>query len=122
MSLAVWWMDGVDGVSPNGEGVSCTDSESQETSLRKRARPACRPQVPITSELGCVTPWLVVPGPWSDKEITHHARALAEGGWVGGWARSRCCLTAAPSRLPQVDGDMPSPPLYHVPAPPLPSP
>ena len=27
-----------------------------------------------------MTPWLVVPGPWEDKEIQHHARALAEGG------------------------------------------
>lgn len=35
------------------------------------------PQVPITSELGCVTPWLVVPGPWSEAEVTHHARQLA---------------------------------------------
>lgn len=36
-------------------------------------------QVPITSELGCVTPWLVVPGPWSEAELEHHARALTEG-------------------------------------------
>lgn len=35
-------------------------------------------KVPITSELGCVTPWIVVPGPWSDEEIVHHARALTE--------------------------------------------
>ena len=35
----------------------------------------------MTSELGCVTPWLVVPGAWSDKEITHHARQLSEGQW-----------------------------------------
>lgn len=36
-------------------------------------------QVPISSELGCVTPWLVVPGEWSEKELTHQSRALAEG-------------------------------------------
>lgn len=36
-------------------------------------------KVPITSELGCVTPWLLVPGPWNEAEITHHARALAQG-------------------------------------------
>lgn len=62
---------------------------------QQRARmPASRPaaqhaplpsplQVPITSELGCVTPWLVTPGPWSAKEIEHHARALAEGVEIG---------------------------------------
>ncbi len=28
----------------------------------------------ITSELGCVTPLLIVPGPWSDADIDYHAR------------------------------------------------
>ncbi|PSC71464.1 NAD-dependent aldehyde dehydrogenase [Micractinium conductrix] len=46
---------------------------------RRRAANDPLLKVPITSELGCVTPWLVVPGPWEDKEIQHHARALAEG-------------------------------------------
>lgn len=32
---------------------------------------------PITSELGCVTPILVVPGPWSDSEIEFQARHVA---------------------------------------------
>ncbi|MDP6935160.1 MAG: aldehyde dehydrogenase family protein, partial [Myxococcota bacterium] len=32
---------------------------------------------PITSELGCVTPVLVVPGPWSDAELTYQARNIA---------------------------------------------
>lgn len=36
------------------------------------------PQVPMHSELGCVTPWLVAPGPWSEAELEHHARALAQ--------------------------------------------
>ncbi|MCB9679491.1 MAG: aldehyde dehydrogenase [Alphaproteobacteria bacterium] len=31
----------------------------------------------ITSELGCVSPVLVVPGDWSDKELDHHARQIA---------------------------------------------
>jgi len=31
----------------------------------------------ITSELGCVSPVLVVPGDWSDKELEHHARQVA---------------------------------------------
>lgn len=31
----------------------------------------------ITSELGCVSPVLVVPGPWTDKEIDYQARQIA---------------------------------------------
>lgn len=31
----------------------------------------------ITSELGCVSPVLIVPGPWSDDELEHHARQVA---------------------------------------------
>ncbi len=31
----------------------------------------------ITSELGCVSPVLVVPGPWSDAELDYHARQVA---------------------------------------------
>ena len=34
-------------------------------------------QVPVTSELGCVTPWMVVPGPWTAKELQHYAKHLA---------------------------------------------
>jgi acyl-CoA reductase-like NAD-dependent aldehyde dehydrogenase len=32
---------------------------------------------PFTAELGCVTPVLVVPGPWSDHEIDYQARQVA---------------------------------------------
>ena len=32
---------------------------------------------PITSELGCVSPVLVVPGDWSDAELEHQARQVA---------------------------------------------
>ncbi len=32
---------------------------------------------PITSELGNVTPIIVVPGPWSDADVEHHARNIA---------------------------------------------
>jgi acyl-CoA reductase-like NAD-dependent aldehyde dehydrogenase len=31
----------------------------------------------ITSELGCVSPVLVVPGPWSDKQLDYQARQVA---------------------------------------------
>ena len=31
----------------------------------------------FTSELGCVTPWIVEPSAWSAAQLVHHARALA---------------------------------------------
>ena len=31
----------------------------------------------ITSELGCVTPTIVVPGPWSEAELRYHAEHIA---------------------------------------------
>jgi acyl-CoA reductase-like NAD-dependent aldehyde dehydrogenase len=33
--------------------------------------------IPITSELGAITPWIIVPAAWSDAEIEHHAKYLA---------------------------------------------
>ncbi|WP_310489032.1 aldehyde dehydrogenase family protein [Chamaesiphon sp. VAR_69_metabat_338] len=50
-----------------------TESDRQE---RKAAN---SPQVtkPITSELGCVTPILVVPGKWSRSDLTFQARQVA---------------------------------------------
>jgi len=36
-------------------------------------------KVPITSELGNISPWIVAPGgAWSEKELTHHVKALTE--------------------------------------------
>lgn len=32
---------------------------------------------PMASELGCVTPVLVVPGPWSESDLRYHARGVA---------------------------------------------
>ena len=32
---------------------------------------------PFTSELGCVSPYIVAPGPWSAKDLDYHARQLA---------------------------------------------
>ncbi|KAF8059215.1 ARC6 [Scenedesmus sp. PABB004] len=33
----------------------------------------------VTAELGNVTPYIVVPGPWSDADIEHHAASVASG-------------------------------------------
>ena len=37
---------------------------------RRDAQPLLK--VPMTSELGAVTPWLIVPGSWSKEEMKHH--------------------------------------------------
>eukprot|EP01120_Amphizonella_sp_Union-15-10_P001396 TRINITY_DN1147_c0_g1_i1.p1 TRINITY_DN1147_c0_g1~~TRINITY_DN1147_c0_g1_i1.p1 ORF type:complete len:563 (-),score=114.95 TRINITY_DN1147_c0_g1_i1:125-1813(-) len=31
----------------------------------------------ITSELGCVTPFIIVPGPWTDKELDYQAQVIS---------------------------------------------
>lgn len=46
-----------------------------------------------------MTPWLVVPGRWSEAEITHHARALAEGALLRR-QRQRLAGRRAPRCLP----------------------
>jgi acyl-CoA reductase-like NAD-dependent aldehyde dehydrogenase len=48
--------------------------EEQE---RNKAAKKPRLDKPITSELGCVTPCIVVPGPWSDDELWYQARHVA---------------------------------------------
>jgi acyl-CoA reductase-like NAD-dependent aldehyde dehydrogenase len=48
----------------------------EERARRKAAaEPAIR--VPVSAELGCVTPVLVVPGPWSDADLDFQARHVA---------------------------------------------
>lgn len=37
---------------------------------------------------GCVTPWIVTPGEWTEAELTHHARALAEA--IGNNCSANC--------------------------------
>ena len=47
---------------------------------QQRRKAAADPllRVPISSELGCITPWVVFPGAkWEQPELLHHARALA---------------------------------------------
>ncbi len=48
-----------------------------EEQQRRRAAGTPRLQKPITSELGCITPVLVVPGPWSASDIRVQARHVA---------------------------------------------
>jgi acyl-CoA reductase-like NAD-dependent aldehyde dehydrogenase len=66
---------------------------------RRRAANDPLLKVPISSELGCVTPWLVVPGQWSSEEITHHARMLTEA-----IANNCSCNCLAPKVVMLADG------------------
>jgi len=45
-------------------------AQRKQTGERKNTKP-------FTSELGCVSPYLIVPGQWSAKQIDYHARQLA---------------------------------------------
>ena len=33
----------------------------------------------VGAELGCVTPYIIVPGPWSDADLDYHAESVATG-------------------------------------------
>ena len=50
-------------------------TKKEQTKRKKANDPKLK--IPISSELGCVTPVMVVPGPFSDFEMTYHARHVA---------------------------------------------
>lgn len=60
---------------------------AEERARRLRAQDP-RLRKPMTAELGCVTPILVVPGPWSDDDLEYHARHVA--GMVANNASFNC--------------------------------
>jgi acyl-CoA reductase-like NAD-dependent aldehyde dehydrogenase len=73
---------------------------------RARRRQAHDPLMtkPVTAELGCVTPILVVPGPWSDDDLEFHARHIA--GMVANNASFNCVagkVLVLPDRWPLCD-------------------
>tara|TARA_Y100001954_G_scaffold239292_1_gene312746 strand:+ start:9323 stop:11020 length:1698 start_codon:yes stop_codon:yes gene_type:complete len=51
------------------------DTAEQQQNNKSAGTPALQKEV--TSELGCVTPVFVVPGPWTDKELQFQARHIA---------------------------------------------
>lgn len=51
---------------------------AQEQSKRKAANDPLI-SCPITSELGCITPWIVTPGQWTKDEIKAQAANIAQG-------------------------------------------
>ncbi len=59
---------------------------------------------PITSELGAVTPLLVVPGPWTDAEVAYQARhAAAMVGHNASFNCNACKVLAMPKGWPRRD-------------------
>ncbi len=48
-----------------------------EQQARNKAEGARQNTRPFSAELGCVTPVLIVPGPWSEAELTYQARHVA---------------------------------------------
>jgi acyl-CoA reductase-like NAD-dependent aldehyde dehydrogenase len=59
----------------------------------EKRRAAAQPllKVPMTSELGACTPWLIVPGSWSKEEMKHHSLHLATCVWF-----NQSCTCNAP--------------------------
>lgn len=51
-------------------------ADPEQRAERKRSGER-RNSKPFTAELGCVSPYLVVPGPWSSGDLDYHARQLA---------------------------------------------
>ncbi|MCA1784225.1 MAG: aldehyde dehydrogenase family protein [Intrasporangiaceae bacterium] len=50
---------------------------SGEAGVNARQRGEVRSSVPVTAELGNVTPVIVVPGPWSDRDLAFHGENIA---------------------------------------------
>src|SRR5262249_19355090 len=48
-----------------------------EERVERKARGARRNEKPFSAELGCVTPVIVVPGPWSHADVRFQARHVA---------------------------------------------
>ncbi|MCK5413877.1 MAG: aldehyde dehydrogenase [Thermoplasmata archaeon] len=48
-----------------------------EEGARRKSEGAPLVDKPISGELGCITPWVVVPGDWSQKEVEEQAAKLA---------------------------------------------
>eukprot|EP00929_Paragymnodinium_shiwhaense_P053617 TRINITY_DN26850_c0_g1_i2.p1 TRINITY_DN26850_c0_g1~~TRINITY_DN26850_c0_g1_i2.p1 ORF type:complete len:603 (-),score=163.02 TRINITY_DN26850_c0_g1_i2:329-2137(-) len=50
---------------------------AEQAERKKKNTPVLSPEVKMTSELGCVTPYMVCPAKFSAEELAHHAKHLA---------------------------------------------
>jgi acyl-CoA reductase-like NAD-dependent aldehyde dehydrogenase len=48
-----------------------------EEGARRKASNQCLVDKPFTGELGCITPWIIVPGPWKEKDVRNAAERMA---------------------------------------------
>ncbi|HTQ07825.1 MAG TPA: aldehyde dehydrogenase family protein [Polyangiaceae bacterium] len=65
----------VTGAYETHEAIVWGADAEQRRANKARGEPICRK--PVTSELGNVSPAVVVPGAWTDREIDHAARSIA---------------------------------------------
>lgn len=87
-----------------------TGEEGEERKRRGEPRLA----TPVTSELGNVSPYIIVPGPWSEKDLAYHGHAIASSMVVNAgfncvtprviiqhrsWAKRRALLDAVRASL-----------------------
>ncbi len=74
--------DGIDTIHMTGSDKTFETivfGPGEEGQRRKEAREEPVLDKPISAELGNVTPVIVVPGPWSDKDIDFHGENIATG-------------------------------------------
>lgn len=67
---------------PLVRGIHLTGSSSTYDAIVWQGRPKSgTPPLhkAVSAELGCATPYIVVPGPWSDSDMEYHAEAVATG-------------------------------------------
>ena len=66
--------EGVDAIHMTGSGATYDAIMwgGTEAKLKSGAKLKC--DKVVTAELGCVTPWIITPGEWSDDAIEYHAR------------------------------------------------
>lgn len=50
---------------------------SGDEGLRRKAAGSPIVDKPVEGELGCITPWIIVPGAWSEKRVEHEAARMA---------------------------------------------
>ena len=63
--------------SPLVGQVAMTGSEATFRAVRRTLDRAGRADVSVRAELGCVSPWIVAPGQWSDVELDRAAELIA---------------------------------------------
>ena len=67
---------------PAAAAVHLTGSAATHDAIVWQGRPKeAEPPLatPCSAELGCVTPYIIVPGPWSDADLEYHADSVATG-------------------------------------------